>query len=432
MLSGSTRSTGLVALAGLAFAVAPTPVLAAGFALFEQGARGMGFAGAYTAQASDASAIFHNAAGIAFLKGNQLYIGGTLIGPSTDFTGADPFPGAGQIETMSVGVTPTPAIYFTHQFSERFVAGVGIDTPFGLKTEWDSPSTFTGRFLSKKAELKGFSLNPTIGYKLADRLSVGFGLDVRFSSVTLDQNVPLVNPFSLKVVDVADVALNSDTATDFGWNLGVLAKPTEKLSVGVSYRRSVKQDYTGTADFTRIPTGNTQLDTLVAVKVPAGSLPATTAIEYPSILSLGVAYSWSDWTVEGDVNFYGWSSFASLPVTIEGRPDLSKVVPENFQDSRQYRIGVERQLGDTWAIRGGYFYDETPSPPESVTPLLPDASRNGFCLGGSWKRGHVRVDGSAWYVKMKERSTEGLERDDYNGTYSGKALTLGLSLGYSF
>ncbi len=92
MFSGSTRCTGLAALAGLAFALAPTPVRAAGFALFEQGARGMGFAGAYTAQASDASAIFHNAAGIAFLKGNQLYIGGTLIGPSTDFTGDSPFP----------------------------------------------------------------------------------------------------------------------------------------------------------------------------------------------------------------------------------------------------------------------------------------------------------------------------------------------------
>ena len=432
MFSGSRRSTRLAALAGLGLTLAPTPVRAAGFALFEQGARGMGFAGAYTAQASDPSAIFHNAAGIAFLKGKQLYLGGTLIGPSTDFTGAAPFPGTGQIETMGVGITPTPAIYYTQQFSERFVAGIGIDTPFGLKTEWDSPETFTGRFLSKKAEIKGFSLNPTIGYRLADRLAVGVGLDVRFSSVTLDRNVPLVNPFTQKVVDVASVELKSDTATDFGWNVGALAKPTENLSIGVSYRRSVRQDYAGTADFNRIPTLNAQLDTLVAVKVPAGNLPASTFVEYPSILSLGVAYSWSDWTVEGDVDFYGWSSFASLPVVIEGRPDLSSVVAENFENSRQYRIGLERQLSDAWAVRGGYFYDQTPSPPESVSPLLPDASRNGFCLGGSWKQGHLRVDGSVWYVKMNERSTEGVQRDNYNGTYSGKALTLGLSLGYSF
>jgi long-chain fatty acid transport protein len=432
MLSRFRSGAPLAALLGLGLVTAPSPAGAAGFALFEQGARGMGFAGAFTAQASDPSAIFHNAAGLAFLKGNQIYLGGTLIAPSTDFTGADPFPGAGRLETMDVGVTPTPSVYLSHQISESVVAGVGLDVPFGLKTQWASPQTFTGRFLSKKAELKGFSVNPTIAFKIADRLSLGAGVDVRFSSVALERNVPLVNPFTQKVIDVAGVELSSDTHTNVGWNLGALAKPTESLSVGVSYRHSVKQDYDGTATFTRFQTGNTQLDGLVATSLPAGPLPAQTSIEYPSILSLGVAYSWNDWTVEGDVNFYEWSTFGTLPVTIVDHPELSTVVEENYTNSRQYRIGLERQINDTWAVRGGYFYDESPSPPESVSPLLPDAARHGFCLGGSWTRGRWRVDVGAWYLKLKDRSTEGLERDDYNGTYTGNAKTLGVSLGYAF
>jgi long-chain fatty acid transport protein len=422
----------LAALVAVGLAGAPSPAGAAGFALFEQGAKGMGFAGAFTAQASDPSAIFHNAAGIAFLKGTQIYLGGTLIAPSTDFTGANPFPGAGQLETMDVGVTPTPAVYFSHQLSERVVAGVGLDTPFGLKTEWASPQTFTGRFLSQKAELKGFSVNPTIAFKLADRLSVGGGVDIRFSSVNLAKNVPLVSPFTFKVIDIASVDLSSDTNTGVGWNVGALAKPTESLSVGVSYRAKVRVDYSGNATFTRIPTGNTQIDALVALGFPAGPLPAQTSIEFPAILSLGVAYAWKDWTVEGDVNFYGWSSFDTLPVTIVGHPELSSVVQENYKDSRQYRIGLQRQINDTWAVRGGYFYDESPSPPESVSPLLPDSPRHGFCLGGSWARGRLRVDMAGWYLKLKDRSTEGVERDDYNGTYTGHAITFGMSLGYAF
>ena len=40
----------------------------------------MGFAGAYVAQAADPSAIFYNAAGIGFLKGKQLYVGGAFAG----------------------------------------------------------------------------------------------------------------------------------------------------------------------------------------------------------------------------------------------------------------------------------------------------------------------------------------------------------------
>ena len=96
------RRSGALA-AALAFVVwtGPAPARAAGFAIFEQGARGMGFAGAFTAQANDPSAIFHNAAGIAFLKGHQLYFGGTLIHPTSTFTGADPFPGSAVTEIAS-------------------------------------------------------------------------------------------------------------------------------------------------------------------------------------------------------------------------------------------------------------------------------------------------------------------------------------------
>jgi long-chain fatty acid transport protein len=432
MLSRSGRSALLHALVALGIALAPSRSESAGFAIFEQGARGMGFAGAFTAQASDPSAIFHNAAGIAFLKGNHLTLGGALIAPSTDFTGADPYPGSGRLETMNVGIAPVPAVYFTHQFTARLVGGVGLNAPFGLKTSWDSPETFTGRFLSQRAELKGLSINPTVAYKLADRLSAGVGLDIRMTSVSLERNVPVVNPFTQTVVDASKVLLDSDTATDFGWNLGVLGKPTENLSFGLAYRNKVKQDFSGAATFTAIPTSNAQLDALVALRLPSGALPATTVIEFPSIFSVGVAYSWQEWTIEGDVDFYEWSTFDSLPISFEGRPDLSSVVLEEYTNSRQYRVGVEREIDEFWAVRGGYYYDASPAPTPSVSPLLPDAARQGFCLGGSWSQGHLRLDAATWYVKFKERSTEDMQRDDYNGTYTGKAITFGLSLGYSF
>src|SRR5215510_8648049 len=108
------------------------PAGAAGFALFEQGARGMGFAGAFTAQASDPSAIFHNAAGVAFLKGRQLYVGGVLVNPSTDFTGADPYPGQGRTESMDVGIIPFPSLYYTQAINDALAVGIGLHVPYGL------------------------------------------------------------------------------------------------------------------------------------------------------------------------------------------------------------------------------------------------------------------------------------------------------------
>ncbi len=415
----------------LALLILPAEARPAGFALFEQGARGMGFAGAYTAQAADPSAIFHNAAGLAFLRGKQIYIGGTIVGPSTDFQGDDPFPGAGITEEADVGLVFPPAAYYSQPVSDRMAVGIGLNVPFGLKMTWANPDTYTGRFISQHAELKGFSVNPTVAFKLADRLAIGGGVDVRFSSVVLQRRVPIFNPFQLgQVVDAAAVDLESDTATGIGFNLGLLGKPSESISVGASYRHSVNIDYTGTAAFTQLPTGNAQLDQALTARLPAGALPVTTAIEFPSLFSVGVAWSQSDWTVEADFNWYGWSSFDQLLLDFED-DGLDQLIEEEYEDSFQFRFGLERSFG-TWALRGGYYFDESPSPPESVSPLLPDSNRHGIALGGTWTAGQLRVDAASWIIFSPDRSTEGANRDNYNGTYGSGAFTLGVSVGYTF
>lgn len=420
-----------VALAAASL-VLPGSAAAAGFALFEQGALGMGFAGAFTAQASDPSAIFHNAAGIAFLKRNQLYLGGTLIRSSVDFAGADPFPGEGASASQSAAILPVPAAYYTHQFSERTVLGVGLSVPYRLRSEWNDADRFSGRFISQLAELKVFSLNPTVAYQLADRLAVGAGIDIRLATLALERRVPLIDPFTQRVVDVGQARLESNTATGFGFNLGLLARPSDELSLGLAYRHKVNVDFEGSGSFTAIPTGNAQLDSRVASRLPAGSVPFSTSLELPAILSAGVAYRWADWTAEADVHWHQWSSFDRLVLRLEQRPDLSQVIAQEYQNTFQYRIGLERRIDEVWTVRGGYFYDESPAPAESLSPLLADASRHGIALGGAWRSGALRLDGSLSGEFLRDRSTGGGSRERFDGTYSSFVLKLGLFLGYGF
>jgi len=421
-----------VALAAfLLAAAAPGPASAAGFALFEQGARGMGFAGAFTAQANDPSAIFHNVGGVAFLKGTQVYVGDTRVAPHFDFDGAAPFPGP-VTEESDIAAQFPPSAYVTHSFSERFAAGLGFNVPFGLESTWSNPDQFTGRYISTKAQLHGFSINPVLSYKVSPRVAIGAGLDYRLASVTLERRVPVINPFTQSVVDAAAVTLESETNSGVGFNVGLLAKLGDTVSVGASYRSKVGIDFEGTSSFVQIPTGNAQLDAILRTRVPQGSLGTTTHIDFPAIASVGIAKVWNKWTVEGDVNWYGWSSFGQLPITLEGRPDLSEVVEENYDDAFQFRVGLERALNEAWSVRGGYFFDQSPAPAESVSPLLPDADRNGFALGLGWKGARWRADAASWLVLSPDRSTEGVNSDDYNGTYKGSAFTFGLSVGYTF
>jgi long-chain fatty acid transport protein len=411
----------------------PPCLSASGFSIYEQGGRGMGFSGAYTALSDDPSAIFHNAAGIAFLRGKQIYLGGTVVAPRSNFTGDDPFPGARNRERQNAGLIPVPTFYYTQKLRDRLVVGFGVDSPYGLRTEWDHPNTYSGRFISLAADLKSFSLNPTIAYKLADRLSIGGGLDFRLSKVTLVRRVPSVNPFTQKVIDVAEVQLESNWNHGLGFNVGLLAKPTENLSLGLAYRHKVTVDYVGSAAFTQIPTGNAQLDAAAAAALPAGRPALTTSITFPAILNGGAAYHWEKWTLSADVVWFQWSTFDQLRLSFEpGSGVASQTIPEDYSSIWQFRVGLERRLNDTWAIRGGYHFDNTPVPAASVTPLLPDQDRHGFALGGSWTGGRLRLDAGAWYLHLSPRSTEGLNRDHYNGTYDNSAFTFGLSLGYSF
>lgn len=432
MSISSCRSRIRTASIAVALSVVPAFSWAAGFALFEHGGKGMGFGGAFTAQASDPSAIFHNPAGIAFLRGKQIYLGGTAVMPTWQFEGASPFPGEGVSERDAVTVLLPPAAYYTHAFTPRVTLGVGLFVPFGLKTEWAEPDRFSGRYISQKSALGGFAVNPTVAFKLADRLAVGGGVDLRFSSVTLERRVPVINPFTQRPVDAADERLKGGTDLGIGFNAGLLAKLSDDLSVGVSYRHRVKVDYTGTGTFTPRTTGNEQLDARVLTVLPAQTLTLDSSITFPAFLSGGVAYRRGDWVFEADVNWYQWSSFDSIPVNFAERPDLSGAITENYSDSFQYRFGVERTLNDAWTVRGGYFWDETPAPPASVSPLLPDADRNGFCLGGTWRSGSWTVDAASWFVLSRARSTAGVNRDSYEGTYKSHAFTLGVFLGYAF
>ena len=217
----------------------------------------------------------------------------------------------------------------------------------------------------------------------------------------------------------------------------VYVRPLEgtfAASLGAHYRHKVKIDYSGTATFTQLPTGNDQLDALVASRLPQGRPAVQTSIEFPSILSAGLARDWKWWTVVADVVFFQWSTFDQLPLTFPTEPGLDSVIPENYKNSWQVRAGVERRLEEGWALRLGYHYDRTPVPTESVSPLLPDNDRHCLSMGWSWTSTsrHVFVDGGLWYLFLPQRSTEGMNRDGYNGTYENSAFTLGASLGYRF
>jgi long-chain fatty acid transport protein len=417
-----SASTPLVALACALCGAGPAG--GAGFLIFEQGSKAMGMGGAFTAQADDGSAMFHNVAGLAFQRETSYDLGVTLLQPDSDFTGLAPFPGPGAAGSQESTVFYPVHFYFVKPLSDRLTFGVGFNSPFGLSTDWENPEEWPGRFISAKAELRAFDLNPSVGWKTGDRFGVGFGLVARISDVELERFLARPNPFAGTASDIATANLQSDFDTGIGWNVGILSKVGEYFSWGFSYRSKITIDYGGDGVFTQIPTGFPQFDAQVAAVIPFGqNLPIETSIEFPDLASLGVALGLTrSILVEIDVNWAGWSTFDEVLLDFTTAPAFSSVIPNDWDDAYNYRIGV--RLGDgqrEW--RFGYIHDESPQPDESVGPLLPDADRNDYTIG----IGSPRYDVALMYVDFDSRTTT-TNRDGFFGSYNTDVWLLGLTV----
>jgi long-chain fatty acid transport protein len=410
----------------------PVYASAAGFLIFEEGAKALGMGGAFTAQANDASAVFFNPAGICQIDGNSLYLGDTAIITNSDFAGVDPDPGYGVLEHTKTQVFTPVNLYITGKINDNLSAGFGIFNPFGLGREWENPETFTGRHIAYKVDLKSFFFNPTLAWKVNDKISFGAGLQLAYSSVLLKQYILQWDPNGSGYLNVGRLELDGNNTLDAGYNVGILIKPNDDFSIGVSYRSSVKVDYDGDADFTQISTGNSSLDSVVATQLPQDQ-GVKTKIEFPPLLSVGVAFKGIEkWTFEVDLNWVGWSTFDALPFDFQKDDVLDTSRPQKYEDKFSVRSGAQYSASENLSLRAGYYFDPSPQPALSVSPLLPDSDRHGITFGLGYTSGPWTVDLFDLILVFKERDTEGKNSDGYNGTYSSWANLIGMDIGYNF
>ena len=415
-------------------AATPAVSRAAGYGIYEQGAAPLGMAGAVTASSNDASAVFFNPSNLTRLDGRRwVYVGATLLQPVTSFAGWPPYPGFGVTEEMDNQSFFPPTVYYASRMTDQFAYGLGLNSPFGLGVSWKRPDQFTGRYIVTSADLRALNANLSLAYAPDDAWSFALGANAMFAEVELNNRTLIPAPGGGGgQVDVASTKLSGDFQPGWGWNTALSWQPGDTWRLGAYYRSKVVVDYEGDADFEQIPTGNAVVDASVAASLPPDQ-PVKTVLRFPAMWSAGLAwYPDEEWTVEADFGFVEWSVFSDLPIYFQTTPSRNRTIVEDYDDAFQVRVGAERRM-DSFTLRGGYYYDEAAAPSESMSPLLPDAGRNGASLGFGKSFG---TDGR-WTLDLYElalfvqhRNTEGVNRDGYDGEYKSFVNALGFSLAY--
>jgi long-chain fatty acid transport protein len=403
-----------------------------GFLIYEHGAAAMAMAGAFVSVANDPSAVWHNPAGIAFLKGTHISVGTTLIAPSGSNTLLQPPPWEPQKTWEQKGQVFFPStFYITQSIGERVSLGFGFNSPYGLGSAWPIENQF--RYLGYEDDMKTFFFNPTVAVKMTDQLSFGFGVSyiystVRFNLVQLVDNLVV---FTGSTYDVpAELEGNGDS---WGFNAGVLFR-SEKFSLGFNWRSSFDIKYTGDL-------------ALNTSSIPANFRPlfpteagGETTFKFPHILGIGASFTpLEQLLLSLDIHYVLWSRYDKYVVTFDDPRIEDMVMEENWKDSILVRLGGQYTFNPKFCLRAGFIYDQTPQPVESMDPLLPDADRYALTVGFGWTLAKNIVLDLAYHHEIFSDRTSP-NRDIYNfgvvnysmSTYEMTANLLAVSLNFGF
>jgi long-chain fatty acid transport protein len=330
-------------------------VHAAGFALVEQNASGLGNAYAgQAAVAADASTIFFNPAGMTLLPDRQLVVAGHLIKPQAEFSGSSNIGGGNGGDAGGLAIVPNG--YFVYRLTPEVHVGIGMNAPFGLKTEYDN--TWAGRTQAVKSELKTVNLNPSIAWKANESLSLGAGLSIQYAQATLTNQT-----------GGGLLTVKGDNYS-WGFNLGALWQLSDATRIGLAYRSEVDQKLEGTAEFSVVTALNT---------------PVTASVTLPDSASLSLVHQLNPrLELLADMTWTGWSDFDELRIVRAAGTTLG-VTPENWNDSYRYSVGANYRLNDKVILRSGVAYDETPVSDAFRTARIPDESRTWLSFGAQYR-----------------------------------------------
>jgi long-chain fatty acid transport protein len=357
----------VISVLALASVFAAGSAFASGYRIPEQSANSVAKAGAHIASATGADSSYYNPANMAWADDAWLteidlnYIHLTAI----DYTDArtSGFNGTSETENFLL-----PTVFMVSPNYNDFRFGFSITVPYGLAKRWNDPFP---ALTAKKFDLKVFDVNPTVSYEINKYVSIGGGVRL------LASNAIARNGGTNPSTGIShDLNLESDWATDWGYNLALAVKPNEQSNISVTYRSNVDLSLSGDADAAATYPMPWKVSTTGDVTLPA-----------PAVLTLAGAYTWDKLTVELAWDRTFWSEYEYLDFEF-GHPAAEAAFgtpnPKMWDDTDAFRISAEYEFCEYFIGMAGFAIDSNPVPEEYLSFELPDSDAYLYSIGGRY------------------------------------------------
>ena len=418
---------------------------------------GMGHVG--TGMKLGAESMHFNPAGLVFLRTNMDFsLGISAIMAKARYS----YDGYSAKTDNPVG---TPLyVYAGFKIYDNLAAGISLTTPYGNSLKW--PKNWAGAGLIQDISLKSYVIQPTLSYKITDRLSIGVGLQLAWGNVNLSRALmgasdlqgigtkfegllPLLS--SIEQISDADkqamkdmVALMKNTEVPpayarlegnahmrVGFNVGIMYDVCDKVTVGLSYRSKIKMRVKeGDASLTyanrRIEDLFANMETLLAKYGPMlNQLPGVTIpnISIPK-------YDEGTFHAESLNVYFNEAELGIAPIKAE----------KDYKNSMTYRIGASYKTTDRLVLRAGVYYDQSPIRKKLYNPETPGMDKLGLSAGLTFEPykglqfdvAFLYIQGFSQHGKYPYKNVVTGADEMFEGKYKSTAFSPSIGISYRF
>lgn len=402
----------------LAVGLAASSIYAGGYRVALQGQKALAMGHTGVAVINSAELAFFNPSGLVYLE-NKLNISAGVTAITSNIKYQNINTGA-TAETDNPLGTPIN-IYASYAINDWLSAAIAVYTPYGSSVEY--PNDWAGSDLVETISLSSIYINPVLSVKLTPEFSIGGGPIYAIGSVELERNIGSAE--NVTTGERAGIELSkTDGISNWGWVISSTFKPSEKVTLGASYRSKIKL----TAEDGDVTYSNITLPEPTTF---------TATLPLPAELTFGFSVQATEkLLLAAEFNRQYWSAYKSLDFDFSNPASTDSSNLRNYQNATTWRFGAQYDLNDKLTLRGGYYFDETPVTSGLYSPETPRNDSHGFTTGLTYNiNDHLAIDASFLYLYFSEvdesyDSDPNDTTDAFSGTYKSNAIIGGLGITY--
>ncbi|MCY9824523.1 OmpP1/FadL family transporter [Vibrio chagasii] len=294
-------------------------------------------------------------------------------------------------------VMPSFGAFHAHQVTDKLHLGIALGAVGGSSLDYGSE--WAGSPLLEDITLTAMQVNPSLSYKLNDQWSVGAG--VQFSWGAFQQSTSGIAGFTAK----------QDTDWAYGYNLGVMYTPTDKLKLGASYRSKLEHEFN---------------NDVKGIEKVSNSL--STELILPEIIDVSASYALSSQLdLLASVQFHRWSEWdvTVLDFGIPAEPLNGVSIPRDWDDVWKFAVGADYQLNSDWRLKAGFSYETSPQDDPSMQWVdLPVGEQYRYSVGASTYWDDILID---VFYEYADLGSVDMNRLMVDGSFDGRIHFIGVS-----